>query len=84
MGGAGEFAVKIPALEELGLMLERVFAGVVSYDASGIDHHALSLGALPVASPPRDVIADRVLFVDVGLAPSIGAPVPGQAARLRC
>jgi hypothetical protein len=38
----------------------------------------LHLRPLPVAAPPVDVVAHRILLGDVGLAPQIGAPVPRQ------
>ena len=77
MGGFGEIAVEVAIAEEFGAMLQGELAGVVGNDAARIDDDALDLGTLPEGAPPRDVVAGRVYFGDVGLAPARGAAVPG-------
>ena len=82
MSRPGEITVEILAVEELGLVLEGLFARIKSYDPSGIDHHALGLGALPVTPPPLKVEMLRIQFVQVDLSPSMGAPVPWHGGFL--
>src|SRR4029450_1391525 len=71
---------QIAIAEELGAMMERKLAGVVGDDAAGVDDDRLHLRALTVTPPPVDVVADRILFGDVGLTPEIRAAVPGRLA----
>ncbi len=80
VGGRGQLPEQVASIQKPRPVLQRVLAGVVGDNAAGIDDHGLNLCALPVLAPPGDVVAHRVLFGDVGLAPSIGAPIPGQFA----
>ena len=72
---------EVAAVEELRTMVQRILARVVGDDAAGVDDNGLDLRALPLGAPPGDVIADRILFRDVGLAPQVGAAIPGRRTR---
>ncbi len=54
-------------------------------NAAGVDDDALGVGAVPVLSPPADVISGRVEFRDVRLHPSERATEPrnGRPGGLR-
>jgi len=60
-----------------GLVVEGKFGGIVGDDAAGVDDDAVDFGAFPVFAPQGDVVANNVVFSDVGLAPANGAAVPG-------
>ena len=79
-----EIAVQVPPIQELRAMMQREFAGIVSYDAAGVNDDALYFGALPVLPPPRDIILIRILFRDVGLSPAISPQIPRLLAAGRC
>jgi hypothetical protein len=47
VGGLREIAVKVPPIQELRAMMQRELAGIVSYDAAGVNDDALYFSALP-------------------------------------
>src|SRR5262249_33199313 len=55
---------------------KRELARAISIDAASVDDHALNGGALPMFSPPCDVVAIDVGFGDVRLRPSQRASIP--------
>ncbi len=75
-----QIAEEVAAVEERGAMMQRESAGIVSDDSPGVDDQRLRRGPLPVATPPLDVVAHRVFFGDVGLAPAIRPAVPRHGA----
>jgi len=82
-GSVHEFAEEIAIAQELRAMVQRELARVVGDDAAGVDDDGLDLGPLPVGAPPADVVADGIFLGDVGLAPAVGAAVPGNRRHLR-
>src|SRR2546423_8139894 len=65
-------------------MVQRKLARIVGDDAAGIDDDAVEGRALPIFTPPGDVVTGGIAFGDVGLSPSCSAAVPGdRGARLR-
>ena len=78
-----QLAEEVAAVEELRPMVQRELARVVGDDAAGVDDNGLDLRALPLRAPPGDVVADWILLRDVGLAPEVGAAIPGASAPER-
>src|SRR5438874_5959499 len=58
-------------------MLQRELTRVIRDDPAGVDDYALDLSTFPEIAPPRDIVAVRVFFRDVGLPPAVGPAVPG-------
>jgi hypothetical protein len=77
-----QFTEQISSVQKLRAMVQRELAWVIRDDASGVDDNGLHVCALPVLAPPADVVSNGILFRDVGLAPPVGAPVPGQRGAL--
>src|SRR5262245_41813085 len=77
-----EFAEQIAAVQELGAMMKRILAGVISNDPAGVDDDRLYFGPCPEAAPPSDVITNRVLFGDVRLSPAVRPAIPGHGSGL--
>src|SRR5258708_1213612 len=59
-------------------MMERKFARIIRDDAAGVDDDTLRRCALPLFTPPGDVVANGIFLRDVGLAPADGFAIPGH------
>jgi hypothetical protein len=77
-----DLAVQVAIAQRLGAAVQRVATGVVGDDAAGVDDNALHACAPPMLAPPSRVVAGRVDLGEVGLRPTVRAPVPRHGVAL--